>query len=201
MPNAIRRPALAAIALAACLSVYLVAGPAAAPAADPPFDPDCSGFAKLGENRADGEIAYDLGCNSDITGYTLFSRTRTVDSFDTEVTVLDRAGLPPAGQSFSCAGLLPSYGVACSGYGAAGSRFSAGVTVDADPCVGSVPGFGFFVSDAKGRVAGPFPIASRKAGGLPLTGCPKPRRANKTRSKPRRRHVKRTRSRSRARRA
>ena len=93
--------------LVAVVALAVVALPSSAIAADGSFQPTCRGSAKLGESRADGDIAYRFLCDANIAGYSLISLNRTVDSFDTEPVVLTPAGEAVPGQDFGCSGEIP----------------------------------------------------------------------------------------------
>src|ERR687887_668727 len=82
-------------------------------AADGSFQPNCLGSAKLGEDRAGGEILYRFACDTKIAGYSIISLNRSVDSFDTEPVVLTPAGEAVPGQDFGCSGEIPGNGIGC----------------------------------------------------------------------------------------
>jgi hypothetical protein len=170
-----RRRRLAAAALGAAAG--LAAIPALAPAADPPFDPTCNGRVSLGEERADGQMNYWLGCSDDISGFAVVTLNRETDAFDTEPVVLKPDGEPGAAQSFSCSGPIPGNGVSCTGSALAGNKINGSVNLSTDPCAGKRPEVAVIVANAKGATAGPFRLANAKPGPAtrPLDGCPPPK--------------------------
>jgi hypothetical protein len=163
--------------LVALVALALVALPSSAVAADGSFQPTCRGSAKLGESRADGEVAYRFFCDASIAGYSLVALNRTVDAFDTEPVVLTPAGDPVPGQDFGCSGEIPGMGVGCGGLAGPWNLVSGALNLSTDPCGKGRPRFAVTVADAKGRTAGPYRLFSAKNGG-PLNGCPtkQPRR-------------------------
>lgn len=173
-PMATRRsPRLSLLALA--LALATLAG-AIAPsfARAQTFTPDCLGSAKLGESREEGQVAYRLACDADITAFSVIALDRQIDSLDTEPVVLDDAGEPVLGEAFTCSALLPGFGVSCTGEASAWSRATGSVNLTTDPCVGGRPRFGFVVADEEGSTSGPYRLMSSKPGpvGRPLSGCP-----------------------------
>ena len=153
---------LAAIAVAVLPSAF---------AADGSFQPNCVGSAKLGEDRAGGEVLYKFACDAKIAGYSIISLNKSVDSFDTEPVVLTPAGDAVPGQDFGCSGQIPGNGIGCGGLASEWNQVNGGVHISTDPCGRGRPRFVVSVADAKGRVAGPYRLMSAKNGG-PLTGCP-----------------------------
>jgi hypothetical protein len=156
--------------LAAVLALAVIAAPSAF-AADGSFQPTCRGSAKLGESRADGDIAYKFACSSAIAGYSIFALNRTVDSFDTEPVVLTPAGDPVTGQDFGCSGEIPGFGIGCGGLASAWNQVNGVIHISTDPCGPGRPRLGVSVADSKGRTAGPYRVMTAKSGG-PLRGCP-----------------------------
>jgi hypothetical protein len=132
------------------------------------------GSAKLGESRADAEVAYRFACDAGVAGYAVIALDRQIDSFDTEPVVLDETDEPVLGEAFTCSGLLPGFGISCTGEAGVWSRANGSVSLTSDPCKGPRPRFGVVVSDEKGSTAGPFRLMSAKPGpaGRPLSGCP-----------------------------
>ena len=153
---------LAAIAVSVLPSAF---------AADGSFQPNCRGSAKLGEDRAGGEILYKFACDTKIAGYSIISLNRSVDSFDTEPVVLTPAGDAVPGEDFGCSGEIPGSGIGCGGSAGPWNQVNGGVHISTDPCGRGRPRFVVSVADAKGRVAGPYRLMSAKNGGA-LTGCP-----------------------------
>jgi hypothetical protein len=154
--------ALAAVAAATLPSAF---------AADGSFQPTCRGSAKLGENRADGDIAYKFACSKDIAGYSLIALNRTVDAFDTEPVVLNANGDAMPGEDFGCSGEIPGMGVGCGGLARAWNQVNGVIHINSDPCGPGRPRLAVAVADSKGRTAGPYRVITARNGG-PLTGCP-----------------------------
>jgi len=175
-PTATRRaPRLPLVALTLAVATAAAAiAPSFAQAQSGPFIPICLGSAKLGESRADSEVAYRFGCNEVIVGYSVIALDRQIDSFDTEPVVLDDADEPVLGEAFTCSALLPGFGASCTGKAGVWSRPTGSLSLTSDPCVGPRPRFGLIVANAKGSTAGPFRLMSAKPGpaGRPLAGCP-----------------------------
>jgi hypothetical protein len=170
-----RRRLLLALVLAAA---GLAATPLAARA--DVFDPTCHGRLALGQNRADGEVAYRVACSDDIAGYSIVLLNRQVAGFETEGVAFDfQTGNPASGQDWSCSGPIPGFGISCAGKATGGNKIVGGLSLLDDPCVGKRPDAVLTVSDATGRQAGPFPLFTAKPGpaARPLDGCPTPRRA------------------------
>ena len=140
-------------------------------AADGSFQPNCLGSAKLGEDRADGEVLYKFACDAKVAGYSIISLNKSVDSFDTEPVVLNPAGDAVPGQDFGCSGQIPGNGIGCGGLASEWNQVNGGIHVATDPCGSPRPRLVVSVADAKGRVAGPYRLVSAKNGGK-LTGCP-----------------------------
>jgi hypothetical protein len=179
--------ALAAVAIAAAIV------PTAARAADGSFAPICLGSARLGEDRAEGQVAYRFGCNTEVRGYSVLALDRQVDAFDTEPVVLDEADKPAPGEDFGCSGQIPGFGVGCGGLATMWHRVNGSLNLTTDPCKGPRPRFALTVSDAKGRTAGPYPLASTRGGpaSRPLTGCPAQVARKKAHKRPSRRAARR----------
>ena len=154
--------AIAAIAVAVLPSAF---------AADGSFQPHCLGSAKVGEDRANGEILYKFVCDAKIAGYSIIALNKPVDSFDTEPVVLTPAGDPVSGEDFGCSGQIPGSGIGCGGSASAWNHVNGGVHISSDPCASPRPRLVVSVADAKGRVAGPYRLISARDSG-PLTGCP-----------------------------
>jgi hypothetical protein len=159
---------LGALAASAALAVAVLPS---AFAADGSFQPNCLGSAKLGESRADGDIAYRFACSSDVAGYSIIALNKTVDSFDTEPVVLNPAGDAVPGEDFGCSGEIPGMGIGCGGKASAWNQVNGTVHISSDPCAGPRPRLAVTVADAKGRTAGPYRVVTSRTGGR-LTGCP-----------------------------
>jgi hypothetical protein len=156
------------------LAVLTAVGVATLPsafAADGSFQPTCLGSAKLGENRADNEVLYKFACSSEIEGYSIITLNKQIDSFDTEPVVLTPAGDAVPGEDFGCSGEIPGIGIGCGGKATAWNQVNGGVNLTSNPCGAPRPRLAVSVSDAKGRVAGPYRLVSSRSGGR-LTGCP-----------------------------
>jgi hypothetical protein len=159
---------LGALAVTAALAVAVLPS---AFAADGSFQPNCLGSAKLGENRADGEVTYKFACSSDIAGYSIITLNKQVDSFDTEPVVLTPAGDAVPGEDFGCSGEIPGVGIGCGGKATSWHQVTGHVSLTSDPCASPRPRLAVSVADAKGRTAGPYRIVSSRTGGR-LSGCP-----------------------------
>jgi hypothetical protein len=157
-------------ALAAVAAVGVATLPSAF-AADGSFQPNCLGSAKLGENRADGEVLYKFACDREIRGYSIATLNKQVDSFDTEPVVLTPGGEAVPGEDFGCSGEIPGVGIGCGGKAGAWNQVNGGVNLTSDPCGAPRPRLAVIIADAKGRVAGPYRITSSRTGGR-LSGCP-----------------------------
>jgi hypothetical protein len=157
-------------AVAAVAAVGVATLPSAF-AADGSFQPTCLGSAKLGENRADGEVLYKFACSTEIKGYSITTLNKQIDSFDTEPVVLTPGGEAVPGEDFGCSGEIPGVGIGCGGKAGPWNQVNGGVNLTSDPCGAPRPRLAVIVADAKGRVAGPYRITSSRAGGR-LNGCP-----------------------------
>ena len=176
-PTAARRTPrlpLLALALATAAAAATIAPTFASAQSSGPFTPECLGSAKLGESREDSEVAYRIACSAKISGYAVVALDRRIDSFDTEPVVLNDADEPVSGEAFTCSGLLPGFGISCTGLAGVWNRANGVINLTTDPCKGPRPRFGLVVSNEKGSTSGPYRIMSAKAGpaGRPLTGCP-----------------------------
>jgi hypothetical protein len=175
---------LGLLGLLTCTSAAAMAAASRSEAADPPFLANCRGTIQLGESRADGEVKYRFACSDAITSYAVVATNREIDAFDTEPVVLTAAGDPVPGESYTCEGLLPGWGITCLGKSSPWSQVNGAVNLADDPCSGARPQLGIIVGDSKGRMTGPFKLRATKAGQRgELTGCPvkRARKAGKRR--------------------
>ena len=159
---------LGVLAASAVLAVAVVPS---AFAADGSFQPICLGSAKLGESRADGDVAYKFACSSAIAGYSVITLNKTIDAFDTEPVVLTPAGDAVPGEDWGCSGEIPGIGIGCGGKASAWNQTNGAIQLSSDPCASPRPRLAVTIADAKGRTAGPYRIVTSRTGGR-LTGCP-----------------------------
>jgi hypothetical protein len=157
-------------ALAALAAVGVATLPSAF-AADGSFQPTCRGSAKLGESRADNEVAYKFTCDTTIGGYSIVTLNKQIDAFDTEPVVLTPKGDAVPGEDFGCSGQIPGVGIGCGGKATDWNRVNGGVSLTSDPCGAPRPRLAVIVADPKGRTAGPYRLISSSDGGR-LSGCP-----------------------------
>jgi hypothetical protein len=132
----------------------------------------CAGGTTLGTGKGpDQLIDYKFRCTEDIKAFSIVTNT-SVDSFSTEVLVLDPNQQTVGGQSFGCEGDIPAWGFGCTGSGTNGAGASppnavSGSFTTADgPCVHPKGPERFnswvVVSDAKGKSSQPFHLRQFK---------------------------------------
>lgn len=89
------------------------------------------------EAHAEGALAYDVKCDEDIQGYTI-SSNREIGYFGTETVVFGSDGEVAEGESFTCEGGIPSWGVGCYGKMTAGNNVVANIGPIDDLCEAAV---------------------------------------------------------------
>jgi hypothetical protein len=137
----------------------------------------CIGHTAAGtpEEGIDGtQVKYSFGCNGPILGYQIQSNLE-VQSFDTDVIVLDQQGNAVTTDSFSCNAFLPTWAMNCIGIYSGnvnrvvGQFAIAGKLCD-EPRVDPLLTVVYATADAKGKVtqyiSGPYDL------GRPH-GCPR----------------------------
>ena len=111
--------ALAAVLLAGASLLLLIDGGKPASADNNANNTDCRGHVEKGEPSPDDpaatQVKYVFACSGPITGYQIQPQI-PAQSIDTEVFALDAATkqVVPT-DSFSCQGIIPSYGINCTG--------------------------------------------------------------------------------------
>jgi hypothetical protein len=137
----------------------------------------CSGHVSAGtpQDGVEGtQVKYSFGCNGPILGYQIASNLE-VQSFDTDVIVLDQQGAAVTTDSFTCNAFLPTWGLNCIGIYSGnmnrviGQFAIAGKLCD-EPRVDPLLTVVYATADAKGKVtqyiSGPYDL------GRPH-GCPR----------------------------
>ena len=146
-----------------------------------PNNNDCRGHVEKGEPSPDDpsatQVKYVFACAGPITGYQIQPQI-PAQSIDTEVFALDRTTkqVVPT-DSFSCQGIIPSYGINCTGvyggdYEIVSGQFSIDPKLCAEPRVDPLLTVVYATRTATGvtqAMAGPFDL------GRPQ-GCPQVRR-------------------------
>jgi hypothetical protein len=171
--------ALAALLVAGASLLLLLNGAKPATADQNPNNTDCRGHVEKGEPSPDDptatQVKYVFACSGPITGYQIQPQVPG-QSIDTEVFALDAATkqVVPT-DSFSCQGIIPSYGINCVGvyggkYEVVSGQFSIDPKLCAEPRVDPLLTVMYASKSATGAVtqaiAGPFDL------GRPQ-GCPK----------------------------
>jgi hypothetical protein len=144
-----------------------------------PNNTDCRGHVEKGEPSPDDasatQVKYVFACSGPITGYQVQPQI-PAQSIDTEVFALDAATkqVVPT-DSFSCQGIIPSYGINCTGvyggnYEIVSGQFSIDPKLCAEPRVDPLLTVVYASKNASGAVvqamAGPFDLGRPR-------GCPK----------------------------
>jgi hypothetical protein len=132
--------ALAAVLVAGALLLLLLGGGTREAIADNnPNNTDCRGHVTKGEPSPDDpaatQVKYVFACSGPITGYQIQPQI-PAQSIDTEVFALDAATkqVVPT-DSFSCQGIIPSYGINCTGvYGGNYEIVSGQFSIDSKLC-------------------------------------------------------------------
>lgn len=140
---------------------------------------DCRGHVEKGEASPDDpqatQVKYVFACSGPITGYQIQPQI-PAQSMDTEVFALDRATkqVVPT-DSFSCQGIIPSYGINCVGtYGGNYETVSGQFSIDpklcdeprVDPLLTVVYATRSSTGTITQAIAGPFDLGRPR-------GCPK----------------------------
>jgi hypothetical protein len=171
--------ALAALLVAGASLLLLLNGTRPASADQNPNNTDCRGHVQKGEASPDDptatQVKYVFACSGPITGYQIQPQI-PAQSIDTEVFALDAATkqVVPT-DSFSCQGIIPSYGINCTGtyagnYEIVSGQFSIDPKLCAEPRVDPLLTVVYATKNAAGNVvqaiAGPFDLGRPR-------GCPK----------------------------
>jgi hypothetical protein len=172
--------ALAALLIAGASLLLLLGGDTRRAFADQnPNNTDCRGHVEKGEASPDDpsatQVKYVFACSGPITGYQIQPQI-PAQSIDTEVFALDAATkqVVPT-DSFSCQGIIPSYGINCTGvyggnYEIVSGQFSIDPKLCAEPRVDPLLTVVYASKNASGAVvqamAGPFDLGRPR-------GCPK----------------------------
>jgi hypothetical protein len=176
-----RKPVLAALAallVAGALLLLLLSSPRPASADQNANNTDCRGHVEKGEPSPDDptatQVKYVFACSGPITGYQIQPQI-PAQSIDTEVFALDAATKQVvATDSFSCQGIIPSYGINCVGtyngnYEIVSGQFSIDPKLCAEPRVDPLLTVVYATRTATGvtqAMAGPFDLGRPR-------GCPK----------------------------
>jgi hypothetical protein len=177
-----RKPVLAALAalLVAGASLLLLLGGTRPASADQNANnTDCRGHVEKGEPSPDDptatQVKYVFACSGPITGYQIQPQI-PAQSIDTEVFALDSATKQVvATDSFSCQGIIPSFGINCVGtyggkYEIVSGQFSIDPKLCAEPRVDPLLTVVYATASSTGTVtqaiAGPFDLGRPR-------GCPK----------------------------
>ena len=171
--------ALAALLVAGASLLLLLSGTRQARADQNPNNTDCRGHMEKGEPSPDDpdatQVKYVFACSGPITGYQIQPQV-PAQSIETEVFALDAATkqVVPT-DSFSCQGVIPSYGINCTGvyagkYEIVSGQFSIDPKLCAEPRVDPLLTVMYASKSATGAVtqamAGPFDLGRPR-------GCPK----------------------------
>ncbi|MBN8866221.1 MAG: hypothetical protein J0H98_01585 [Solirubrobacterales bacterium] len=89
------------------------------------------------EAHAEGALKYTLKCDEDVKGYSIVSN-RDIGYFGTEVIVLGADGEVAEGESFTCEGSIPSFGVGCFGKMTANNTVEGNIGTLDDLCEANV---------------------------------------------------------------
>ena len=171
--------ALAAVLVAGASLLLLIGGGKPASADNNANNNDCRGHVEKGEPSPDDptatQVKYVFACAGPITGYQIQPQI-PAQSIDTEVFALDATTkqVVPT-DSFSCQGIIPSYGINCVGtyggnYEVVSGQFSIDPKLCAEPRVDPLLTVVYATKSASGAVtqaiAGPFDLGRPR-------GCPK----------------------------
>jgi hypothetical protein len=182
--------ALAAVLLAGASLLLLIDGGKPASADNNANNTDCRGHVEKGEPSPDDptatQVKYVFACSGPITGYQIQPQI-PAQSIDTEVFALDAATkqVVPT-DSFSCQGIIPSYGINCVGvyggnYEVVSGQFSIDPKLCAEPRVDPLLTVMYASKSSTGAVtqaiAGPFDLGRPR-------GCPKSAQNGKWRIPP-----------------
>ena len=170
--------ALAALLVAGASLLLLLDGTKPASADQNANNTDCRGHVAKGEPSPDDptatQVKYVFACSGPITGYQVQPQI-PAQSLDTEVFAIDRTtkAVVPT-DSFSCSGIIPSYGINCVGtyggnYEVVSGQFSIDPKLCDEPRVDPLLTVVYAVRTATGvtqAIAGPFDLGRPR-------GCPK----------------------------
>jgi hypothetical protein len=171
--------ALAALLLAGASLLLLMKDTSTASADQNANNTDCRGHVEKGAPSPDDptatQVKYVFACSGPITGYQIQPQV-PAQSLDTEVFALDRTtkAVVPT-DSFSCQGIIPSYGINCVGtyggdYRIVSGQFSIDPKLCDEPRVDPLLTVVYATKNAAGAVvqaiAGPFDLGRPR-------GCPK----------------------------
>ena len=171
--------ALAALLVAGASLLLLLTGTRQASADQNPNNTDCRGHVEKGAASPDDptatQVKYVFACSGPITGYQIQPQV-PAQSIDTEVFALDAATkqVVPT-DSFSCQGIIPSFGINCTGtyggkYETVSGQFSIDPKLCAEPRVDPLLTVVYATASSSGAVtqaiAGPFDLGRPR-------GCPK----------------------------
>jgi hypothetical protein len=127
--SAPRRVHLLLFAGAVAASLVLLLTPRAAHASFV----DCVGAAVHNSKTDKSSMTYRFRCSEGIQGYTIMS-SQALGSFGTENVITDQSNAVVDKESFSCEGVLPSFGFGCNGAMAALHTTAGELSTDSDPC-------------------------------------------------------------------
>jgi hypothetical protein len=171
--------ALAAVLVAGASLLLLIDRSQPAGADQNANNTDCRGHVDKGEASPDDptatQVKYVFACSGPITGYQIQPQI-PAQSLDTEVFATDRTtnAVVPT-DSFSCSGIIPSYGINCVGtyggdYRVVSGQFSIDPKLCDEPRVDPLLTVVYATKNASGAVvqaiAGPFDLGRPR-------GCPK----------------------------
>jgi hypothetical protein len=170
---------LAALLVAGASLLLLLGGTRPASADQNANNTDCRGHVEKGEPSPDDptatQVKYVFACSGPITGYQIQPQI-PAQSIDTEVFALDSATKQVvATDSFSCQGIIPSFGINCVGtyggkYEIVSGQFSIDPKLCAEPRVDPLLTVVYATASSTGTVtqaiAGPFDLGRPR-------GCPK----------------------------
>ena len=170
---------LAVLLLAGVSLLLLIDGSKPAGADQNANNTDCRGHIEKGEASPDDpkatQVKYVFACSGPITGYQVQPQI-PAQSIDTEIFATDRTTKEVvATDSFSCQGIIPSYGINCVGtyggnYELVTGQFSIDPKLCDEPRVDPLLTVVYATKNASGAVvqamAGPFDLGRPR-------GCPK----------------------------
>jgi hypothetical protein len=171
--------ALAAVLVAGASLLLLIDRSQPAGADQNANNTDCQGHVEKGDASPDDptatQVKYVFACSGPITGYQIQPQI-PAQSIDTEVFAIDRTtkAVVPT-DSFSCSGIIPSYGINCVGvyggnYEVVAGQFSIGPKLCDEPRVDPLLTVVYATKSSTGAVvqaiAGPFDLGRPR-------GCPK----------------------------
>ena len=182
--------ALAAVLVAGASLLLLIDRSQPAGADQNANNTDCQGHVEKGDASPDDptatQVKYVFACSGPITGYQIQPQI-PAQSIDTEVFAIDRTtkAVVPT-DSFSCSGIIPSYGINCVGvyggnYEVVAGQFSIDPKLCDEPRVDPLLTVVYATKSSTGAVvqaiAGPFDLGRPR-------GCPKSAKNGKWRIPP-----------------